>query len=94
MYYTGPSGDFSRPGRTWYPTAGKTIFPLWGEVSIAYHEGVPGHHFQIGTSVFLENRLSRYQRQLGGTSGYIEGWALMQRDLWENLDFWITLITI
>ena len=42
MYYTGPSEDFSRPGRTWYPTLGKTRFPLWGEVSICYHEGVPG----------------------------------------------------
>lgn len=41
MYYTPPSEDFSRPGRTWYPTGGKTRFPLWGEVSIAYHEGVP-----------------------------------------------------
>ncbi|MDQ1467906.1 MAG: hypothetical protein QOH10_2321, partial [Actinomycetota bacterium] len=29
MYYTGPSEDFSRPGRTWYPTLGKTRFPLW-----------------------------------------------------------------
>ena len=28
MYYTGPSEDFSRPGRTWYPTGGKTRFPL------------------------------------------------------------------
>ena len=51
MYYTGPSEDFSRPGRTWYPTGGKTEFPIWREVSIAYHEGVPGHHFQIATNV-------------------------------------------
>ena len=47
MYYTAPSEDFSRPGRTWYPTLGKTRFPLWREVSICYHEGVPGHHLQI-----------------------------------------------
>jgi uncharacterized protein (DUF885 family) len=87
MYYTRPSGDFSRPGRTWYPTGGKTIFPLWGEVSIAYHEGVPGHHFQIGTSVYLEDKLSRYQRQLGGTSGYIEGWALYAERLMGELGF-------
>jgi uncharacterized protein (DUF885 family) len=46
MYYTGPSEDFTRPGRTWYPTLGKTRFPLWGEVSICYHEGVPGHHLR------------------------------------------------
>ena len=87
MYYTRPSGDFSRPGRTWYPTGGKTRFPLWGEVSIAYHEGVPGHHFQIGTSVFLEDKLSRYQRQLGGTSGYIEGWALYAERLMGELGY-------
>ena len=42
MYYTGPSEDFSRPGRTWYPTGGRTRFPLWAELSVAYHEGVPG----------------------------------------------------
>ena len=76
MYYTGPSEDFSRPGRTWYPTGGKTSFPLWREVSIAYHEGVPGHHFQIATTMTLSDQLSRYQRLLAGTSGYSEGWAL------------------
>src|SRR5947207_1025451 len=31
MYYTRPSEDFKRPGRTWYPTLGRTRFPLWGE---------------------------------------------------------------
>jgi len=76
MYYTGPSEDFSRPGRIWYPTGGKTRFPLWQEVSIGYHEGVPGHHFQIATTVHLADELSRYQRLIGGTSGYVEGWAL------------------
>src|ERR687897_1422147 len=30
MYYSGPSEYFTRPGRTWYPTLGKTRFPLWG----------------------------------------------------------------
>ena len=74
MYYTGPSEDFTRPGRTWYPTGGKTRFPLWGEVSIAYHEGVPGHHLERGNTRLLD--LSRFQRLLGDCSGYVEGWAL------------------
>ena len=56
MYYTGPTEDFSRPGRTWYPTLGKTRFPLWGEVSICYHEGVPGHHLQVGQVRYLGDR--------------------------------------
>ncbi len=87
MYYTQPSEDFSRPGRTWYPTGGKTRFPLWGEVTIAYHEGVPGHHFQLGTTVYLSENLSRFQRLLGGTSGYAEGWALYAERLMGELGY-------
>ena len=87
MYYTGPSEDFSRPGRTWYPTGGRTRFPLWGEVSVAYHEGVPGHHLQIGTATWLAGRLSRWQRLLGGASGYVEGWALYAERLMGELGY-------
>ena len=98
MYYTGPSEDFSRPGRTWYPTGGKTSFPLWREVSIAYHEGVPGHHFQIATTMTLSDQLSRYQRMIAGTSGYVEGWALYAERLMhelgylENPDFYMGML--
>ncbi|MGB4862315.1 MAG: DUF885 domain-containing protein [Tepidiformaceae bacterium] len=87
MYYTGPSEDFSRPGRTWYPTGGKTRFPLWGEVSIAYHEGVPGHHFERATAKYLAAELSRFQRLMGGTSGYVEGWALYAERLMGELGY-------
>jgi uncharacterized protein (DUF885 family) len=87
MYYTGPSEDFSRPGRTWYPTLGKTRFPLWGEVSICYHEGVPGHHLQIAQVRYLADRLSRYQRTLAGTSGHAEGWALYAERLMGELGY-------
>ncbi len=87
MYYTGPSEDLSRPGRTWYPTLGKTRFPLWGEVSICYHEGVPGHHLQIGQVRYLANQLSRYQRTLAGSSGHAEGWALYAERLMGELGY-------
>ena len=98
MYYTPPNEDFSRPGRTWYPTGGKTRFPLWSEVSIAYHEGVPGHHFHLGTTVHLSEQLSRFQRLLGGTSGHIEGWALYAERLMgeigylENPDYYLGML--
>ena len=87
MYYTSPSEDFSRPGRTWYPTGGKTRFPLWGEASIAYHEGVPGHHFERGIAKYLTSELSRFQTAMGGTSGYIEGWALYAERLMAELGY-------
>ncbi len=98
MYYTGPSEDFSRPGRTWYPTGGKTRFPLWGEVSIAYHEGVPGHHFQVATTKYLAERLSRFQRMMAGNAGYNEGWALYAERLMgelgylENPDYYLGML--
>ena len=98
MYYTGPSEDFTRPGRTWYPTGGKTRFPLWGEVSIAYHEGVPGHHFERATTKYLSAELSRFQRVMGGTSGYVEGWALYAERLMgelgylENPDYYLGML--
>ena len=87
MYYTGPTEDFSRPGRTWYPTGGATRFPLWRELSVCYHEGVPGHHLQIGTTRWLGERLSRFQRLLAGTSGYVEGWALYAERLMDELGY-------
>jgi uncharacterized protein (DUF885 family) len=86
MYYTGPSEDLSRPGRTWYPTLGKTRFPLWGEVSIAFHEGVPGHHLQLGQVRFLAGKLSRFQR-ITALSGYAEGWALYAERLMDELGY-------
>jgi uncharacterized protein (DUF885 family) len=86
MYYTGPSEDFSRPGRTWYPTQGKTRFPLWGEVSIAYHEGVPGHHLQVGQVRYLSSQLSRFQR-MTFVSGHGEGWALYAERLMAELGY-------
>jgi uncharacterized protein (DUF885 family) len=86
MYYTGPSEDFSRPGRTWYPTLGKTRFPLWGEVSIAYHEGVPGHHLQVAQVMYLADRLSRFQR-MTFVGGHGEGWALYAERLMDELGY-------
>ena len=87
MYYTGPSEDFTRPGRTWYPTLGRTSFPTWGEVSICYHEGVPGHHLQIGHVKYLGDELTRFQRTMAGCSGHAEGWALYAERLMGELGY-------
>ena len=87
MYYTRPSEDLKRPGRTWYPTLGKTRFPLWGEVSTAYHEGVPGHHLQLAQFVYLAKTLSRFQRVAASVPGISEGWALYAERLMGELGY-------
>jgi uncharacterized protein (DUF885 family) len=86
QYYTSPSADFSRPGRTWYPTLGRTRFPLWGEWSTCYHEGVPGHHLQLAQWRYVAERLSRFQATVR-VNGNIEGWALYAERLMDELGF-------
>ncbi|MER5709754.1 DUF885 domain-containing protein [Streptomyces sp. NPDC042898] len=86
-YYTGPSEDFSRPGRTWLPVDGTTRFPVYDMVSTWYHEGVPGHHLQIAQWVHVADRLSRYQATIGKVSANMEGWALYAERLMDELGF-------
>lgn len=86
-YYTGPSRDFSRPGRTWLPTLGRTRFPMWNLYSTWYHEGVPGHHLQIAQWRYLASQLSLYQTSLGGVSACSEGWALYAERLMDELGY-------
>ncbi|MFG2287542.1 DUF885 domain-containing protein [Streptomyces sp. NPDC048595] len=86
-YYTQPSLDFSRPGRTWLPTMGETRFPAYDLVSTWYHEGVPGHHLQLAQWVHVADRLSRYQTTVGIVSANAEGWALYAERLMDELGF-------
>ncbi len=86
-YYTAPSRDFSRPGRTWLPTQGQTSFPLWNLISVWYHEGVPGHHLQLAQWRYVADRLSLYQTSVGGVSACSEGWALYAERLMDELGY-------
>lgn len=87
-YYTGPSDDFSRPGAMWWSIEpGRETFSTWREVTTVYHEGVPGHHLQIGTATYQRESLNDYQRLLAGTSGHAEGWALYAERLVRELGY-------
>ncbi|MBO9577612.1 MAG: DUF885 domain-containing protein [Microbacteriaceae bacterium] len=88
IYYTGPSDDFSRPGRMWWSVpAGVETFDTWRELTTVYHEGVPGHHLQIGQAVVNRAELNLWRRQLAGTSGHAEGWALYAERLMADLGY-------
>jgi len=88
IYYTSPSDDFSRPGRMWWSVPeGVTEFNTWRETTTVYHEGVPGHHLQLGQAVFNRAKLNTWRRQLAGTSGHAEGWALYAERLMQDLGY-------
>ncbi|MDQ4118435.1 MAG: DUF885 domain-containing protein, partial [Actinomycetota bacterium] len=84
-YYTMPSLDFSRPGRTWLTRTADDRYPMWDLVSTWYHEGVPGHHLQLAQWVHRAGELSSYQAVAGAVSANLEGWALYAERLMDEL---------
>jgi len=88
MYYTGPDDDFTRPGRMWWSVPeGVTDFSTWRELSIVYHESVPGHHLQVAQTVYRRDLLNRWRRLGSWTAGHGEGWALYAEWLMADLGF-------
>ena len=82
-YYMQPALDGSRPG-TYYTNVNKpeerTSFDL---ESVAYHEAVPGHHFQI--SIALETPDLPMIRRLSLFTAYVEGWGLYSERLADEM---------
>lgn len=88
IYYTGPSQDFSRPGRMWWAVPeGETTFHTWQERTTVFHEGVPGHHLQISQAIAESGTLNLYRRLASWNSGHGEGWALYAEGLMAELGY-------
>ncbi|WP_125609888.1 DUF885 domain-containing protein [Specibacter cremeus] len=88
IYYSGPSDDFSRPGRMWWSVPeGEDTFTTWAETTTVYHEGVPGHHLQVATATYQSGLLNMWRRNACWVSGHGEGWALYAERLMEQLGY-------
>ena len=75
-HYTDPASDGSRPGIYYLPLPGAP-YELVRMRSLAYHEAVPGHHFQIAMQQEITS-LPKYRRLgiFAGSSAFTEGWGL------------------
>ncbi len=81
-YYERPSMDGSRPGRFYANLYDLSATPKFAMRTLAYHEAIPGHHFQLAIQNELEG-LPLFRGFMGSTS-YTEGWALYaERLAWE-----------
>lgn len=72
--YTPGAMDGSRPGTFFANLRDTAETPKYSMKTLAYHEGVPGHHFQIATAQGLKNLPLIRQQTL--YTAYAEGWAL------------------
>jgi uncharacterized protein (DUF885 family) len=79
--YSQPAADGSRPGVFWVPLPGP-VFSILGMRTLAIHEAVPGHHFQIALQQ-EQAELPRWRqlRAYGGGTAFVEGWALYAEQL-------------
>jgi len=82
-YYEPGSPDGSRPGRLFIDTYDATHRNLYSVESIAYHEGIPGHHLQI--SIAQEMTGVPEFRKFGGYTAYVEGWAFYAEHLGKDV---------
>ncbi|MBS0380323.1 MAG: DUF885 domain-containing protein [Proteobacteria bacterium] len=73
-YYMQAALDGSRPGTFFVNLRDLSENPTWSMKTLAYHEGIPGHHFQISTALNLKNL--PFIRQQTLYTAYAEGWAL------------------
>ena len=81
-YYNSPSRDGSRPGIFYANLYDIKATPKYGMRTLAYHEGVPGHHFQIAIQKELQG-IPEFRKE-GGFTPYSEGWGLYaERLAWE-----------
>ncbi len=81
-YYQQPAIDGSRPGRFFANLYDIKATPKYAMRTLAYHEGIPGHHFQIAVAMELEG--IPFFRRMSPFTAYTEGWALYaERLAWE-----------
>lgn len=73
-YYNSAAMDGSRAGTFFANLRDLKEMPTWGMKTLAYHEGIPGHHFQIATAQGLKGMPLIRQQSI--YTAYVEGWAL------------------
>ncbi|TCK73536.1 uncharacterized protein (DUF885 family) [Acidipila rosea] len=85
-YYEHGTPDGSRPGMVFVNTYDFQHRSLANVESVAYHEGLPGHHLQISISQELTG-LPEFRKYLHYTA-YTEGWGLYAERLGKDVGFY------
>ena len=81
--YQPPLPDGMRPGVLSVNTSALPSRRRWSALAQFLHEGIPGHHVQLGLQQELD-KLPRFRR-LGGDVAFVEGWALYAESLGDAL---------
>ncbi|MFB0995394.1 MAG: DUF885 domain-containing protein [Porticoccaceae bacterium] len=73
-YYQPAAMDGSSPGKFYINQKDTRDNPRWTLPTLMYHEGAPGHHFQLSAAQLIEN--VPFLRKVSPFTAYAEGWGL------------------
>ncbi len=90
-FYQSPSLDGTRPGYYYANLKDMTTYQKSVSTAITYHEGVPGHHFQIALAQELTGLPDFRKHSFYGA--YTEGWALYAERLAKEMGFYKELMS-
>ncbi len=85
-FYEDPSEDGKRPGTYYINLYNMADQPIYQMESLAYHEGIPGHHMQIAIAQELQG-IPKFRKH-GGNVAYVEGWALYSEFIPKEFGFY------
>ena len=85
-FYQRGAPDGSRPGIFYANMRDTRLMPAYQLEALAYHEGIPGHHFQISISQELEG-VPLFQR-IARFTAFSEGWGLYTEELGKDMGFY------
>ncbi len=71
----------ARAATTVLPHAASGLWPTWALKSLWHHEGVPGHHLQLGGWLIDAERNGLYRSTIGALEAVTEGWAMYAETL-------------
>ncbi len=86
-FYQGPGTYDGRPGTYYINTYDMRALPKYEMEALAYHETLPGHHFQIAMVQEMD-ALPRFRRFSGRYTAYMEGWSLYSEYLAKEMGFY------
>lgn len=85
-FYERPALDGSRPGIYYANLYDMKAMPIYQMEALAYHEGIPGHHMQIGIAQELKDM--PMFRKVGRYTAYTEGWGLYSELVPKEIGFY------
>jgi uncharacterized protein (DUF885 family) len=86
QHYNSSAPDGSRPGVFYAHLSDMKAMPTYALESVAYHEGLPGHHLQIAIGQELTG-LAQFRTQYDYTA-FVEGWGLYAEALGKDMGFY------